>query len=77
MNEQINIWKTTFCNNIRYLRKTHGLTQAQMADIMGVSISTVRLLENGTLPKRLSYVVLFPLCEYFDLSYDALFVPMD
>ena len=77
MNEQINIWKTTFCSNIRYLRKTHGLTQAQMADIMGVSISTVRLLENGTLPKRLSYVVLFPLCEYFDLSYDALFVPMD
>ena len=43
---------------------------------MGVGISTVRLLENGTLPKRLSYVVLFPLCEYFDLSYDALFVPM-
>ena len=77
MNEQINIWKTTFCSNIRYLRKTHGLTQAQMADIMGVSISTVRLLENGTLPKRLSYVVLFPLCEYFDLSYDALFVPME
>ena len=77
MSEQINIWKTTFCSNIRYLRKTHGLTQAQMADIMGVGISTVRLLENGTLPKRLSYVVLFPLCEYFDLSYDALFVPMD
>ena len=77
MNEQINIWKTTFCSNIRYLRKTHGLTQAQMADIMGVGISTVRLLENGTLPKRLSYVVLFPLCEYFDLSADALFVPME
>ena len=77
MSEQINRWKTTFCSNIRYLRKTHGLTQAQMADIMGVSVSTVRLLENGTLPKRLSYVVLFPLCEYFDLSADALFVPME
>ena len=77
MHTHIAQWSAAFCSNIRYLRKTHGLTQAQMADIMGVGISTVRLLENGTLPKRLSYVVLFPLCEYFDLSYDALFVPMD
>lgn len=52
MNNHIAQWSAAFCSNIRYLRKTHGLTQAQMADIMGVGISTVRLLENGTLPKR-------------------------
>ena len=41
-----------FCSDVTYLRKKHGLTQAQMAEIMGVGVGTVRLLERGVLPPQ-------------------------
>lgn len=77
MNDHINQWITAFCDNIHYLRKTHSLTQKQMAQIMGTSVYSVRLLEQGIMPKQLPYTVFYPLCDYFNLSADAFFVPME
>ena len=77
MYDQANVWSYNFCRNIAYLRRTHNLTQAQMARIMGVGVHSIRLLERGILPKRLSYMVFYPLCDYFNLSADALFTPME
>ena len=62
-----------FCRNVLYLRKKHGLTQVQMAKIMNVGVGTVRLLERGVLPPRLSADVLWRLHDYFHLSVSQLF----
>ena len=66
-----------FCRNIAYLRKKNGLTQKQMAKIMGTSVYSIRLLEHGVMPEQLPYTVLYPLHEYFGVSVDALFLPME
>jgi len=77
MSEQTDCWKAIFCRNIAFLRKKHSLTQKQMAQIMGTSVYSVRLLEQGIMPKQLPYTVFYPLCDYFNLSADAFFVPME
>jgi len=77
MSEQTDCWKAIFCRNIAFLRKKHSLTQKQMAQIMGTSVYSVRLLEQGFLPKQLPYTVFYPLCDYFGLSADAFFMPME
>ncbi len=64
-----------FCSNVTYLRKKHGLTQAQMAEIMDVGVGTVRTLERGTVPPRLSAYVLRRLCDHFHISADTLIAP--
>jgi len=62
-----------FCSNVTYLRKKHGLTQAQMAQIMDVGVGTVRLLERGgVLPPRLSADVRYRLHIHFHISINAL-----
>ena len=61
-----------FCSNVTYLRKKHGLTQVQMAQIMDVGVKTVRLLERGILPPRLSADVLYRLHIHFHISINAL-----
>ena len=77
MSEQSKAWSVNFCRNIVCLRKKYGLTQNQMAQIMEVSVYSVRLLERGILPKHLPYTVLYPLCDHFNLPADAFFVPME
>ena len=61
-----------FCHNVACLRKTHGLTQAQMAKIMHVGIGTVRSLERGIVPPRLNVCVLRRLYDHFHISADSL-----
>lgn len=39
------------CKNIRCLRKHYNLTQKEMADILGVSVSSIRRIEKGVLPR--------------------------
>jgi transcriptional regulator with XRE-family HTH domain len=62
-----------FCRNVAYLRKKHSLTQAEMAKIMNVGVGTIRSLERGIVPPRLSADVLYSLHDHFHISVDALF----
>lgn len=62
-----------FCRNVAFLRKEHGLTQAQMATIMNVGVGTVRSLERGIVPPRLNAYVLYRLHDHFHISVDSLF----
>ena len=66
-----------FCWNVCKLRKEHGLTKKQMADIMGVGVRSVRMIERGELPPRLGCGALYALAEYFDLPADAFFSKKD
>lgn len=42
-----------FCENFRYLRRSRGLTQKQMARLLQISVGYVRRLERGEMPPRM------------------------
>lgn len=62
-----------FCQNIRYLRNAHKLTQKEMAEICGVSISTLKKLEHNILPPRISVRIIFAISSHFNLRPEQLF----
>ena len=64
--------KNTFPDRLKELRRKHGLTQQQLADVLGVVRSTVSGYENGTIePKQHT---LTKLADYFQVSFDELIV---
>lgn len=64
--------KNTFPARLKELRRKHGLTQQQLADVLGVVRSTVSGYENGTIePKQQT---LTKLADYFQVSFDKLIV---
>ena len=56
--------------NLRTLRKQRGLTQAQLAEAMGVTTGAVSKWEKGQSTPELG--LLMELADFFDLSVDAL-----
>lgn len=56
--------------NIRAMRREKGLTQEQLAEVMGVSTASVSKWENGIAAPELS--MLAALADYFEMSIDAL-----
>ena len=64
--------KNTFPDRLKELRRRNGLTQQQLADVLGVVRSTVSGYENGTIePKQHT---LTKLADYFQVSFDDLIV---
>jgi len=63
-----------FCQNVRFLRLSHNLSKTQMARIIGISRSTLSLMEQGHFPPRTNCVALWNICDYFQVSADELFV---
>lgn len=66
-----------FLDNIMFLRKENGISLKKMAQIMKISVNTLRKIEFGVLPKRLNAEVLLLLSDYFDISIDGLFIPVE
>ena len=58
-------------NRLRELREAEGLTQAQLADLIGVSRKTVNTVENGVFIP--STVVALKLAGAFGCPVEALF----
>jgi len=56
--------------NIKNMRKEHGLTQEQLAEVLGVTAASVSKWETGQTQPDL--VLLAELAEYFAVSVDAL-----
>lgn len=63
-----------FCVNILRLRKSHGLTQKEMAQILGIGVRALSTIERGTVPKRLGSSVLIRAGEYFQIQTEDLFL---
>lgn len=61
-----------FCENIRCLRRKHGLSKAAMARILGVGVKTLAALEQGAPSPRLGSSVLLKAGDYFQISTDTL-----
>lgn len=59
-----------FSENFKILRQSRGLTQAQMADKLGISISAVSMYEKGK--RKPDNNMLKKICEEFRVSTDFL-----
>lgn len=59
-----------FAENLKNLRKSMGLSQKKLAEIMLVDQRTVSAWENGICEP--SFAVLAKLCEYFNETFDSI-----
>lgn len=66
-----------FGENIRFLRKAHGLTQKQMAQIMGISLYCLQKTEQGFFPNSLYMDALLRTARHFHLHPALLFTPQN
>ena len=60
----------TLGHNLMRLRKQAGLTQVQLAEQVGISMTFISRVERGE--KLVSIKVLETLADFFDVSYDDL-----
>ena len=58
--------------NIRHLRKVHGLNQREMAQIMGISAATLGRIERQKPAVRLYAVPICRLCDHFSYRMDEI-----
>lgn len=57
-----------FCRNIFRIRMERGLTQEQMAGLMGISVNALRKIERGIIPPSLWVESLFLLQKALDIK---------
>ena len=62
-----------FGENVKKLRKKENLSKKEMAEIMGVGVRSVTMLENGVLPLRLDVKALQRLSFRFGIKIEDLF----
>ena len=62
-----------FCENIKRLRKREKLSKKEMAKVLGISVKSLNLLENGQIPPRLSCKILFAVHRQFGILPKDLF----
>lgn len=60
-------------HNLLWLRKKHGYSQKTMAQLMGIGVKSLRALERGKLPPRLTIDCLPPVCRHFQINPSTLF----
>lgn len=58
--------RTTLSRNLRYLRRSHNLTQSAVASLLGISRSTYSMLERGKTQMTLEQA--FRICQLYGLS---------
>ena len=64
--------------NIYYLRIKNKLTQREMAEIIGISVSTLRRMEKFDKSVRTHSGMIHRICDRFEITADELLlVPMD
>ena len=68
----MNDWRILFGKNLRYLRKVHGLTQVEMAQIVAVSVSSYRKMEHSDPRVRIHSGRVHRICDHFGVSGDAM-----
>ena len=63
-------YKLAFKDNLRQLRTEKGITQTQLAKILGVDQRTISAWEKGVCEPSLSIII--SLCDFFDETVDEL-----
>ena len=65
-----------FLSNLTCLRQKHNLTQTQMANILGIGITSWRSIERGVMPPKLSAAVVYRAADAFGIPAARLFSEM-
>ena len=63
---------TYFGRNIYYLRQEKGVTQKEMADILGVGVTTLRKIEKEDTSVRINGSMVCRVCNAYELSADVI-----
>ncbi len=66
--------RSIFCHNFAWLRRSHGLTQAQMAQLLHISVGYVRRIEHGDVPAKLGVEIVLSLVDLFHIDPRELFI---
>ena len=61
-------------HNLAFLRKQHGCSAAKMAALLGIGVGSLRQIERGILPPRLSTEDVFKAAKRFGIAPKDLFV---
>ena len=61
------------CENLHHLRVKHGLSETEMAHILGIGMKTLNSLECGRTTPRLGSSVLYNAVVYFNIKADVYF----
>ena len=67
---------TIFCQNIGVLREWNGLSQKEMAKILGIGVVSLAKMEQGIIPPRGGIEVIFRLSQYFKIELHKLVMPL-
>ncbi len=59
-----------YAGNLCFLRKQHGMEQTDLADLLGVKVSTVSKYESGKVPASVDKLLI--LSDYFGVTLDQL-----
>ena len=73
MNNEIQI----MCTNIKKLRELNKLSQKEMARMLGIGIETLRSLENGIIPPRVSASLIIKISKLFNITPAYLFTDLE
>lgn len=55
-------------HNILWLRRHYGISRKRMAALLGIGLWSLKKIEKGKLPPRLTIEILFTLYEQFGIS---------
>ena len=60
------------CHNIRYLRVSNHMTKKEMAECMGICVSSLNRIEQGLYSRTMNSNSLSRLCDRFGVPVDVL-----
>ena len=67
-------YRKIFCNNLKCLRRTKGLSKKEMSQILNISEKSISMLESGIIPQRLSASVIFRIGKAWGIAPEYMFV---
>lgn len=73
MDNQVDKELEPFCRNVYELRKYYGLTQREMAAKLGIGVGSLRMIEHGKIPERMTCEPIFKLSLEFGIPIRNLF----
>lgn len=62
-----------FCENVKKIRENKKLSKRAMAELLGISVYSLNLLERGKVPHRLSIDIVYNINSSFGIGPNELF----
>ncbi len=66
-NEESNREWEIFANNVKWIRKTYGISKKKMASLLKIGIGSLNKIENGEMPPRLTIEIFFIIYKFFGI----------